>query len=59
MTHRRYRALAFVNLGTSAGAALLGPIQAAAAYAGVLMAMGLIAAFAAAIFWRAQKTAPA
>ncbi len=46
--------MAFVNLGTSAGAALLGPIQNAADYAGVLIAMGAIVAIAALVFGRAD-----
>ncbi len=50
--------MAFVNLGTSAGAALLGLIQNAADYAGVLIAMGAIVAVAALAFGRVNITPP-
>ncbi len=50
--------MAFVNLGTSAGAALLGLIQNAADYAGVLIAMGAIVAVSALAFRRTNITTP-
>ncbi len=50
--------MAFINLGTSAGAALLGPIEMAFNYAGVIMAMGVIAALGALVFMRVAVPMP-